>query len=36
MDLKEIEYEDVDWIQLARDRVQLEAIKNMIMNLSVL
>jgi hypothetical protein len=33
MDLKEIEWEVVDWIQLARDRDQWRALANTVMNL---
>jgi hypothetical protein len=32
MDLKEIDCEEVDWIQLAEDRVQWEAVLNMVIN----
>jgi hypothetical protein len=30
--LKEIGYEDVDWIQLAQDRIEWQAVVNIIMN----
>jgi hypothetical protein len=36
MDLKEVGYEGVDWIQLAQDRYQWWAFVNMVMNLRVL
>jgi hypothetical protein len=35
MDYKEIEYEVMDWIHLAQDRVQLRALVNPVMNLRV-
>jgi hypothetical protein len=35
MDLREIEIEGVNWIQLAQDRVQWWACVNMVMNLCV-
>jgi hypothetical protein len=33
MDLREIEWESVVWILLAQDRVQWQALVNMVMNL---
>jgi hypothetical protein len=33
MDLREIRWEDVDWIHTAQDRDQWRAIVNMVMNL---
>jgi hypothetical protein len=36
MDLREIGWEDVEWIQLARDRDQGRAVVNAVMNLRVL
>jgi hypothetical protein len=36
MDLRETGWESVDWIQLAQDRDQCQAIVNMVMNLRVL
>jgi hypothetical protein len=33
IDFKETEYENVDWIQLAQERVQWQALVNMVMNL---
>jgi hypothetical protein len=36
MDLKEIGCEDVDWIYLAKDKLQWRAVVNMVMNLRVL
>jgi hypothetical protein len=35
MDLKEIRWEGVDWIHLAQDRDQWQAVVNMVMNLEV-
>jgi hypothetical protein len=35
MDLKEIGWEDVDWIPLARDRDKLRAVVNTVMNTGV-
>jgi hypothetical protein len=35
MNLKEIGYEDVDWIQLAQDRVQWQNVVNTVINLPV-
>jgi len=35
MGLKEIRREDVDWIHLAEDRVQLRALVNTVMSLRV-
>jgi hypothetical protein len=35
VDLKELEHHDVDWIQLAQDRVQWRAV-NRVMNLRIL
>jgi hypothetical protein len=35
MDLREIRWEDVDWIHLAQDREQRQAVRNMVMNLKV-
>jgi hypothetical protein len=32
MELKEIRYEDVDWIHLAKDGVQWRALVNTVMN----
>jgi len=36
MDLKEIGYEDGDWIRLAQDRVQWQDLAKSVMNLLVL
>jgi hypothetical protein len=36
MDLREIGWESVDWIQLAHDRDWWRALVNMVMNLQVL
>jgi hypothetical protein len=36
MDLREIGWESVDWIQLAQNRDQCQAVVNMVMNLRVL
>jgi hypothetical protein len=36
MDLRETEFEDVDWIHLARDRNTWRALVNTVMNLRVL
>jgi hypothetical protein len=36
MDLREIGWEDVDWMHLARDRNQWRALVNMVMILRVL
>jgi hypothetical protein len=36
MDLKEIGWETVDWIQMAQDRDRLRALMNTVMNLRVL
>jgi hypothetical protein len=36
MDLREIESDGVDWIELARDRDQWRAFVNTVMNLRVL
>jgi hypothetical protein len=33
MDLKEMEYEDVDWIHMVEDRDQWRAVLNIVMNL---
>jgi hypothetical protein len=33
MDLREIGWEDVDWMHLAQDRHQWQALVNMVMNL---
>jgi hypothetical protein len=35
MDLKEIGWDGMDWIDLAQDRDQLRALVNMVMNLRV-
>jgi hypothetical protein len=35
MDFREIRWEVVDWIHVAQDRVQWQAVVNTIMNLSV-
>jgi transcription termination factor 2 len=35
MDLREIGFEDVDWIHLAQDRDRWQALVNMVMNLWV-
>jgi hypothetical protein len=35
MDLKDIGYEDADWIQLAQDKVQEQASVNTVMNFPV-
>jgi hypothetical protein len=35
MDLREIGYDGVDWIELAQDRDQWRALMNMVMNLQV-
>jgi hypothetical protein len=35
MDVKEIEWESVDWIHLAQDRDQWRAVVNTVMNLWV-
>jgi len=35
MNLREIEWEDVDWMQLAQDRVQWRAVVYMVINLRV-
>jgi hypothetical protein len=35
MDLREIGWESVEWIQLAQDRDQCQALVNMVMNLWV-
>jgi hypothetical protein len=35
MDLKEIRWEDVDWIHLAQDRDQWGALVNKVMNIRV-
>jgi hypothetical protein len=35
MDLREIEWDGVDWIYLAQDRDQWRAVVNMVMNLRV-
>jgi len=35
MNLREIEWEGVDWIYLAPNRVQWQAFMNMVMNLRV-
>jgi hypothetical protein len=36
MDLKETEWDGVDWIDMAQDRDQWRALVNMVMNLRVL
>jgi hypothetical protein len=36
MDLKEIGWDGVDWIELAQDREQWRALVNTVMNLRVL
>jgi hypothetical protein len=33
--IKEVRYEDVDWIHLVQDKVQWWALMNMVMNLWV-
>jgi hypothetical protein len=35
MDLREIGWDDVDWIELVQDRDQWRALVNMVMNLVV-
>jgi hypothetical protein len=35
MGLREIQWEDMDWMNLAEDRDQWQALVNMIMNLQV-
>jgi hypothetical protein len=35
MDLREIVWDDIDWIDLAEDRVQWRAFVNTVMNLQV-
>jgi hypothetical protein len=35
MDLREIGWDDVDWIELAQDRDQWRALVNTVMNLPV-
>jgi hypothetical protein len=35
MDLREIEWDDVDWIELAQDRDQWRALVNTVMNLRI-
>jgi hypothetical protein len=35
MDLREIEWDDVDWIYIAQDRGQWRALVNMVLNLRV-
>jgi hypothetical protein len=35
MNLREIEWEDVDWVHLTQDRDRLQAVVNTIMNLGV-
>jgi hypothetical protein len=35
MDLREIEWDDMDWIDLAQDRDQWRALVNTVMNLRV-
>jgi hypothetical protein len=35
MDLREIDFGDVDWIHLAQDRDRRRALVNMVMNLRV-
>jgi len=35
MDLRQIVWKDVDWLQLAQDRDQLRAVVNTVMNLRV-
>jgi hypothetical protein len=35
IDLREIEWDSVDWIDLAQDRDQLRALVNTVMNLRV-
>jgi hypothetical protein len=34
-DLREIRWDDMDWIELAQDREQWRALVNMVMNLRV-
>jgi predicted nucleotidyltransferase len=36
MDLREIEWEDVDWMHLTQDRDQWRAVMNTVMNFLVL
>jgi hypothetical protein len=36
MDLQEVEYESIDWIELAQDRDRERALVNAVMNLRVL
>jgi hypothetical protein len=33
MDLKEIKFEDVDWVHVVQDRVQWQTLTNTVMNL---
>jgi len=35
MDLREVGWEDVDWIHMVRDRVQWRALENNVMNIRV-
>jgi hypothetical protein len=35
MDLREIEFDVIDWIDLAQDRVQRRALVNTVMNLRI-
>jgi hypothetical protein len=35
MDLREIEWDGMDWIDLAQDRDELRALRNTVMNLWV-
>jgi hypothetical protein len=35
VELKEIVLEDVDWIQLAQDRVQWQAVSNIVIDPSI-
>jgi hypothetical protein len=35
MDLREVEWDDMDWINVAQDRDQWRALVNMVMNLQV-
>jgi hypothetical protein len=35
MDLREIRWDDMDWIELAQDRDQWRALVNTVMNLGV-